>query len=74
MQAFSGTRFTEAARYFAAVAARMDARGWPKAARAARFHSASRLHALTMLPGALRRGHREGARTLAKHAFTSGQN
>ncbi|MFG2984185.1 glycosyltransferase family 2 protein [Streptomyces sp. NPDC048258] len=74
VQAFSGTRFTEAARYFAAVAARMDARGWPKAARAARFHSASRLHALTMLPGALRRGHREGARTLAKHAFTSGQN
>ncbi|MGW5846940.1 glycosyltransferase family 2 protein [Streptomyces sp. NPDC055254] len=74
VQAFSGTRFTEAERYFAAVAARMDARGWPKAARAARFHSASRLHALTMLPGALRRGHRDGARTLAKHAFTSGQN
>ncbi|MFB7179258.1 glycosyltransferase family 2 protein [Streptomyces sp. NPDC056257] len=74
VQAFSGTRFTEAERYFSAVAARMDARGWPKAARAARFHSASRLHALTMLPGALRRGHKEGARTLAKHAFTSGQN
>ncbi|MGP3687913.1 glycosyltransferase family 2 protein [Streptomyces sp. IBSNAI002] len=74
VQAFSGTRFAEAERYFAAVAARMDARGWPKAARAARFHSASRLHALTMLPGALRRGHREGARTLAKHAFTSGQS
>ncbi|WP_030710334.1 glycosyltransferase family 2 protein [Streptomyces sp. NRRL F-2580] len=74
VQAFSGTRFAEAERYFSAVAARMDARGWPKAARAARFHSASRLHALTMLPGALRRGHKEGARTLAKHAFTSGQN
>ncbi|MFD3540474.1 glycosyltransferase family 2 protein [Streptomyces sp. NPDC058662] len=74
VQAFSGTRFAEAERYFAAVAARMDARGWPKAARAARFHSASRLHALTMLPGALRRGHREGARTLARHAFTSGQS
>lgn len=74
VQAFSGTRFTEAERYFAAVAARMDARGWPKAARAARFHSASRLHALTMLPGALRRGHREGARTLARHAFTPGQS
>ncbi|MFD9303905.1 glycosyltransferase family 2 protein [Streptomyces sp. NPDC060048] len=74
VQAFSGTRFTEAERYFSAVAARMDARGWPKAARAARFHSASRLHALTMLPGALRRGHRDGARTLARHAFTSGQS
>ncbi|MFF3086686.1 glycosyltransferase family 2 protein [Streptomyces nojiriensis] len=74
VQAFSGTRFAEAERYFSAVAARMDSRGWPKAARAARFHSASRLHALTMLPGALCRGHKEGARTLAKHAFTSGQN
>ncbi|MFE0578851.1 MULTISPECIES: glycosyltransferase family 2 protein [unclassified Streptomyces] len=74
VQAFSGTRFAEAERYFTAVAARMDARGWPKAARAARFHSASRLHALTMLPGALRSGNKEGARTLAKHAFTSGQN
>ncbi|MFE7098463.1 glycosyltransferase family 2 protein [Streptomyces erythrochromogenes] len=74
VQAFSGTRFAEAERYFSAVAARMDARGWPKAARAARFHSASRLHALTMLPGALRSGNRAGARTLAKHAFTSGQS
>ncbi|MCX5212381.1 glycosyltransferase [Kitasatospora sp. NBC_00240] len=73
VQAFSGTRFTEAERYFAAVAERMDARGWPKAARAARFHSASRLHALTMLPGALRRGQRDGARTLARHALTQGQ-
>ncbi|MFE5722873.1 glycosyltransferase family 2 protein [Streptomyces erythrochromogenes] len=74
VQAFSGTRFAEAERYFSAAAARMDARGWPKAARAARFHSASRLHALTMLPGALRSGNKAGARTLAKHAFTSGQN
>ncbi|MCC0096535.1 glycosyltransferase [Streptomyces flavotricini] len=73
VQAFSGTRFTEAERYFSAVADRMDARGWPRAARAARFHSASRFHAITMLPGALLRGHREGLRTLAKHAFTAGQ-
>lgn len=70
VQAFSGTRFTEAERYFNEVAQRMDAQGWPKAAAAARFHSASRLHALTMLPGALRRGQREGARALARHAFT----
>ncbi|MEV4190234.1 glycosyltransferase family 2 protein [Streptomyces toxytricini] len=73
VQAFSGTRFTEAERYFSAVAARMDARGWHKAAKAARFRSASRLHAITMLPGALRRGNREGLRTLARHAFTAGQ-
>ncbi|GAA1552160.1 glycosyltransferase family 2 protein [Streptomyces globosus] len=73
LQAFSGTRFTEAERYFSAVAARMEARGWHKAAKAARFRSASRLHAITMLPGALRRGNREGLRTLARHAFTAGQ-
>ncbi|MEZ0092072.1 glycosyltransferase family 2 protein [Streptacidiphilus sp. EB129] len=74
VQAFSGTRFTEAERYFHEVAERLDAQGWPKAARAARFHSASRLHALTMLPGALRRGGVDGVRTLASHAFSSGSS
>ncbi|GAA2978364.1 glycosyltransferase [Kitasatospora sp. NPDC006786] len=73
VQAFSGTRFTEAERYFNAVAERMDARGWPKAARAARFRSASRLHALTMLPGALKRGQRDGAKVLVRHALTGGE-
>ncbi|MFD6889152.1 glycosyltransferase family 2 protein [Streptomyces sp. NPDC059957] len=72
VQALSGTRFTEAERYFAAVAERMEARGWPGAARAARLHHGSRLHALGMLPGALRRGHRAGVRTLARHAFAAG--
>ncbi|MFZ3499731.1 glycosyltransferase family 2 protein [Streptomyces sp. 5.8] len=72
VQALSGTRFTEAERYFAAVAERMEARGWPRAARAARLHHGSRLHALGMLPGALRRGHWAGVRTLARHAFAAG--
>ena len=72
VQAFSGTRFTEAERYFSDVADRLDAQGWSRAARAARFHSASRLHALTMLPGALRRGSSNGLRTLTAHAFGSG--
>ncbi|MCJ0870059.1 glycosyltransferase family A protein [Streptomyces sp. AP-93] len=74
VQALSGTRFTEAERYFSAVAERMEARGWPRAARAARLHHASRLHALGMLPGALLRGHRAGVRTLARHAFTTGRS
>lgn len=73
VQALSGTRFTEAERYFSAVAERMEARGWPRAARAARLHHGSRLHALSMLSGALRRGHRAGVRTLARHAFTTGR-
>lgn len=69
VQALSGTRFVEAERYFAAVASRMDTQGWPKAARAARVHSASRLHALTMLPAALKRRQWDGSRVLAQHAF-----
>jgi hypothetical protein len=69
VQAFSGSRFAEADRYFTAVAERMDERGWAKAARAARVHSGSRLHALTMIPGALRQGNRAGLRMLAGHAF-----
>lgn len=73
VQAYSGTRFTEAERYFSAVAKRMEERGWPRAAKAARIHSASRLHALTMLPGALKRGNHTGAKTLVRHALTSGQ-
>ncbi|MFJ4678794.1 glycosyltransferase family 2 protein [Kitasatospora sp. NPDC088783] len=73
VQAYSGTRFSEAERYFAAVAERMDARGWTKAAKAARVHSASRLHAMTMLPGALRRGRSDGVKVLARHVFTAGE-
>jgi len=69
VQASSGTRFTEASRYFTATAERLDGRGWTRAARAARVHSSSRLHALTMLPGALRHGNHDSARALMRHAF-----
>ena len=69
LQAFSGSRFTEAEAYFTEVAARMDAQGWPRAARAARMHSGSRLHALTMLPGAVGHAQWAGARTLGGHAL-----
>ncbi len=67
LQAFSGTRFTEAERYFRDVAERLDEQGWKRAASAARFHSASRLHALTMLPGAVKRGQWAGSRALVGH-------
>jgi glycosyltransferase involved in cell wall biosynthesis len=69
VQAFSGSRFAEAERYYAEAADRLAAQGWERAARAARVHSASRLHALTMLPGALARGQRGGAKVLARHAL-----
>jgi glycosyltransferase involved in cell wall biosynthesis len=67
--AATATRFVEERNYFVDVAERMRAQGWHRAARVARNHVSSRLHALTMLPGALRGGQRDGARTLVRHAF-----
>ncbi|MFB6620293.1 glycosyltransferase family 2 protein [Streptomyces sp. NPDC085524] len=66
-QAFTGRRFEEANRFFLDVADRLDAQGWTKAAGASRLHLSSRIHALTMLPGALKNKQSEGARTLLRH-------
>jgi GT2 family glycosyltransferase len=67
--ALDGDRFTEERALFLWMAERMRAKGWRRAARAASGHSASRLHALTLLPTAMRGGQRDVARALAKHAF-----
>jgi glycosyltransferase involved in cell wall biosynthesis len=72
-KAFTGYRFEESDLYYADVAARLEQHGWPKAARAARTHFSSRLHALTLLPGALRTGQRQGARALLRHAAAPGR-
>jgi GT2 family glycosyltransferase len=69
LQAFNGRRFTEERNFFLDVAERMDALGWHRAAKTARTHMSSRLHALTMLPGVLRKGNREGGRVLTRHVF-----
>ncbi|WP_034089804.1 glycosyltransferase family 2 protein [Streptacidiphilus albus] len=66
--AFSGSRFTESRRYFLDEAERLDAVGWTRAAKASRLHMSSRIHALTLVPGALRAGQRAGARTLLTYA------
>jgi UDP-glucose 4-epimerase/glycosyltransferase involved in cell wall biosynthesis len=68
-RAFSGARFAEERDFFLDEAVRMDRLGWRHAARAARMHLSSRLHAATLLPGAVRRGSREGVRMLAGYAF-----
>lgn len=65
--AFDGSRFTEAGDFFAEVADRMAAHGWPRAARVARRHLSSRLFALTMLPQAVRQ--RAGVGQLTRHVF-----
>ena len=68
-RALEGSRFVEERSFFLDEAARMQSRGWQRAARIARRHTSSRLNALTLLPTAVRKGHRGGMRTLARHAF-----
>lgn len=67
--AADGRRFAEERGFFLDAAERTAAHGWPRAARAARHHTASRLNALLQLPVALRHRQRDGARTLARHVL-----
>jgi hypothetical protein len=69
-RAHDGTRFAEERAFFAEAAARFDALGWPRAARAARWHLTSRLHALRTLPGLLAAGHLDAARAGLRGALT----
>lgn len=68
-RALDGSRFVEERSFFLDEAARMESRGWHRAARIARRHTSSRLHALALLPLAVRKRHRSGIRALARHAF-----
>lgn len=69
LRALAGDRFIEEGAYFLETAERMRKIGWQKAARSARLHASSRLHALTLLPKAARHGHRQGLRNLGRHVF-----
>lgn len=69
MRALSGNRFIEERDYFLQISRELDAHGWQRAARAARNHVSSRLHALTVLPQAIRHGHRPGIKHLVRHAL-----
>lgn len=63
-----GKRFSGEAEYFRRAAAQMDALGWPRAARAARRHLTSRLHAVALLPRAVAGRDGGAARRLLAHA------
>lgn len=67
--ASNGSRFREEHDFFLAAAASMDDLGWRRAAYVARIHLASRIHALSKIPGAVRQGHADVARELFHHAF-----
>lgn len=68
-RALEGSRFVEERSFFLDEAARMESRGWHRAARIARRHTSSRLNALTLLPTAVCKRHHTGIRALARHAF-----
>ncbi|WP_202796401.1 MULTISPECIES: glycosyltransferase family 2 protein [unclassified Pseudonocardia] len=68
--AAAGNRFAEERRYFRAESDRMTARGWPRAARAARAHVSSRLNAAVQLPQAFARRDAAAVRELGNHLLT----
>jgi GT2 family glycosyltransferase len=68
--AAAGNRFAEERRYFTAESERMRARGWLRAARAARIHVSSRLNAAVQLPQAVARRDTAAVRALGSHLLT----
>jgi glycosyltransferase involved in cell wall biosynthesis len=71
-KANDGSRFLEERSFFLSTAARLRARGWPTAARAATHHYSSRLNALTRVPAAIAAGSGSGIRSLLTHTFGTG--
>jgi len=68
--AAQGSRFVQERQYFSEITSELVAQGWPKAARSGRVHLTSRLHALKMVPAALRTSQRGPAmRWLLRHAL-----
>jgi glycosyltransferase involved in cell wall biosynthesis len=68
-RALEGSRFREERRYLTGIADELDALGWHRAARAARLHVSSRLHALTYLPLAVRKRRLNALPVLLEHGF-----
>jgi hypothetical protein len=67
LKAISGERFTEEKVFYSGLSNELTAAGWNAAARSARFHATSRLHALTLIPKAIRSG--GAVTTLFRHVF-----
>lgn len=65
-----GDRLADERRWFGEVAAALASRGWSRAARAARLHWTSRLHAASLLPTALRSRSRSATSRVLRHLMT----
>ena len=64
-----GSRFHGERQYYRLAAKLMVERGWPRAARTARWRLISRLHAIAMFPLVMFRGTREGRKRALELAF-----
>lgn len=67
VRALDGRRFDEERRFFESQALRFRTLGWDKAARAAAFHTTSRLNAATLIFKSVRKGKVDSLPRLAKH-------
>ena len=67
--AVSGHRFAEERALFGQLADECQAHGWPHAARAARLHLTSRLHAASLLPETLRARNLPITAALVRHVL-----
>lgn len=67
VRALDGRRFDEERRFFESQAVRFKKLGWNRAARAASFHTTSRLNAATLVMKSVAKGHIESLPRLAKH-------
>ncbi|EON24843.1 glycosyl transferase family 2 [Nocardioides sp. CF8] len=65
-----GDRLADERRWFGEVAATLRARGWSRAARSARTHWTSRLHAVSLLPVALRSRSRAATARVLRHVLS----
>ncbi|MCI0142230.1 glycosyltransferase [Arthrobacter bambusae] len=67
VRALDGRRFDEERHFFESQAERFAALGWKKAARAASFHTTSRLNAATLILKSVGKGKFDSLPRLAKH-------
>ena len=67
VKAINGERFIDERNFFKVMATDLKSLGWSKAARAARVHLTSRLHAASLIPACVSRG--KSPWSLIKHLF-----
>ena len=70
LKAFNGERFLDERKFFKVMSADLKSIGWNKAARAAKMHWTSRLHAASLIPACIARGRNPWG--LVKHLFSLG--